>query len=50
MLSINAVKGLNWMDLMGLNLKVDHNDQFKKDGSTYTNNSGGIQGGISNWI
>ena len=25
-----------------------HNDQFKKDGSTKTNHSGGIQGGISN--
>ena len=26
----------------------EHNDKFNSDGSTETNNSGGIQGGISN--
>ena len=50
MLSINAVKGFEiGSGFDGTKLKgSDHNDQFKKDGSTYTNNSGGIQGGISN--
>ena len=52
MLSINAVKGFNY----GLNsvdisecLGSEVNDILKNiDGKTYTNNSGGIQGGISN--
>ena len=52
MLSINAVKGFNY----GLNsidisecLGSEVNDLLKNiDGKTHTNNSGGIQGGISN--
>jgi chorismate synthase len=52
MLSINAVKGFNY----GLNsidisecLGSEINDILKNiDGKTHTNNSGGIQGGISN--
>tara|TARA_B100000925_G_C21989170_1_gene465979 strand:+ start:448 stop:1515 length:1068 start_codon:yes stop_codon:yes gene_type:complete len=50
MLSINAVKGFEiGSGFDGTKLKgSDHNDQFRKDGSTFTNNSGGIQGGISN--
>tara|TARA_B110000263_G_scaffold35016_1_gene26779 strand:- start:5859 stop:6932 length:1074 start_codon:yes stop_codon:yes gene_type:complete len=52
MLSINAVKGFNY----GLNhldisecLGSEVNDIIKNiDGKTHTNNSGGIQGGISN--
>ena len=52
MLSINAVKGFNY----GLNsidisecLGSEVNDILKNiDGKTHTNNSGGIQGGISN--
>ncbi len=50
MLSINAVKGFEYgsgfcgAKMMG----SDHNDLFNTDGSTKTNLSGGIQGGISN--
>jgi chorismate synthase len=50
MLSINAVKGFEYgSGFEGVKMKGSvHNDQFKPDGSTITNNSGGIQGGISN--
>jgi|TARA_R110000851_G_scaffold77514_3_gene170730 chorismate synthase len=50
MLSINAVKGFEYgSGFSGTQMKgSQHNDQFKKDGSTKTNHSGGIQGGISN--
>lgn len=50
MLSINAVKGFEYgSGFEGVKMKgSDHNDQFKSDGSTKTNYSGGIQGGISN--
>lgn len=50
MLSINAVKGFEIgsgfasAEMFG----SEHNDIFKSDGSTKTNYSGGIQGGISN--
>ena len=50
MLSINAVKGFE----IGSGFKAaemrgsEHNDAFNPDFSTKTNNSGGIQGGISN--
>jgi chorismate synthase len=50
MLSINAVKGFeigsgfSSIEQFG----SEHNDIFQKDGTTKTNNSGGIQGGISN--
>ncbi len=50
MLSINAVKGVEFgsgfsaVDMRG----SAHNDIFNVDGSTRTNSSGGIQGGISN--
>tara|TARA_R110002072_G_scaffold2815_1_gene22186 strand:- start:45 stop:1103 length:1059 start_codon:yes stop_codon:yes gene_type:complete len=50
MLSINAVKGFeygsgfNCMTMRG----SEHNDIFNADGSTQSNHSGGIQGGISN--
>ena len=50
MLSINAVKGFeygsgfNAIEMNG----SEHNDVFNPDGSTKTNHSGGIQGGISN--
>ena len=50
MLSINAVKGFEYgsgfcgAQMMG----SEHNDLFNEDGSTRTNLSGGIQGGISN--
>lgn len=50
MLSINAVKGIefgsgfNSIEMKG----SEHNDLFNSDGSTKTNNSGGIVGGISN--
>lgn len=50
MLSINAVKGFEYgsgfkgSQMLGSN----HNDRFNKDGSTQTNLSGGVQGGISN--
>ena len=50
MLSINAVKGFEYgSGFGGVKMKgSDHNDQFNPDGSTKTNHSGGIQGGISN--
>jgi chorismate synthase len=50
MLSINAVKGFEFgSGFEGTKLKgSQHNDSFNKDGKTKTNNSGGIQGGISN--
>ncbi|MFT5860525.1 MAG: chorismate synthase [Flavobacteriaceae bacterium] len=50
MLSINAVKGFEFgsgfacIDMRG----STHNDIFNVDGTTKTNHSGGIQGGISN--
>ncbi len=50
MLSINAVKGFEYgsgfcgAKMMG----SEHNDIFNPDGTTKTNLSGGIQGGISN--
>ena len=50
MLSINAVKGFEFgSGFEGVKMKgSEHNDQFNQDGSTKTNHSGGIQGGISN--
>lgn len=50
MLSINAVKGFEFgSGFSGSKMKgSEHNDLFNKDGSTQTNNSGGVQGGISN--
>ena len=50
MLSINAVKGFEiGSGFEGTKLKgSQHNDLFKPDGSTVTNLSGGVQGGISN--
>ncbi len=50
MLSINAVKGFEYgSGFQGAQMKgSDHNDHFNTDGSTKTNLSGGIQGGISN--
>ena len=50
MLSINAVKGFQYgSGFEGTHLKgSQHNDAFNADGSTKTNLSGGIQGGISN--
>ncbi|HLT50607.1 MAG TPA: chorismate synthase [Arenibacter sp.] len=50
MLSINAVKGFEYgSGFEGVRMKGSaHNDQFNTDGTTKTNNSGGIQGGISN--
>ena len=50
MLSINAVKGFEYgSGFCGANMKgSEHNDLFNEDGSTKTNLSGGIQGGISN--
>src|SRR5690606_13336014 len=50
MLSINAVKGFEYgSGFAGAAMKgSEHNDLFNTDGSTKTNNSGGIQGGISN--
>jgi chorismate synthase len=50
MLSINAVKGFeigSGFDSISMN-GSEHNDIFSSDGSTKTNHSGGIQGGISN--
>lgn len=50
MLSINAAKGFeigSGFDGVSM-LGSQHNDLFKSDGSTKTNFSGGIQGGISN--
>ena len=50
MLSINAVKGFEFgSGFEGVKMKgSEHNDAFNTDGSTQTNFSGGIQGGISN--
>lgn len=50
MLSINAVKGFEYgSGFAGTAMKGSvHNDSFNEDGSTKTNHSGGIQGGISN--
>jgi chorismate synthase len=50
MLSINAVKGFEYgSGFEGTKMKgSQHNDLFNNDGSTKTNLSGGIQGGISN--
>ncbi|AXT59764.1 chorismate synthase [Aquimarina sp. AD10] len=50
MLSINAVKGFEYgSGFEGAALKgSEHNDLFNSDGTTKTNLSGGIQGGISN--
>ena len=50
MLSINAVKGFEFgSGFCGAKMKgSEHNDIFNKDGSTQSNLSGGIQGGISN--
>lgn len=50
MLSINAVKGFEYgsgFQSVGMTGSV-HNDSFDTNGKTKTNNSGGIQGGISN--
>jgi chorismate synthase len=50
MLSINAVKGFEYgSGFDGVKMKGSvHNDAFNSDGTTKTNHSGGIQGGISN--
>ena len=50
MLSINAVKGFEFgSGFKGVEMKgSEHNDSFNTDGTTKTNNSGGVQGGISN--
>ncbi len=50
MLSINAVKGFEYgSGFEGTQMKgSEHNDLFNTDGTTQTNRSGGIQGGISN--
>jgi chorismate synthase len=50
MLSINAVKGFEYgSGFEGIKMKgSEHNDQYNSDGTTKTNFSGGIQGGISN--
>jgi chorismate synthase len=50
MLSINAVKGFEYgSGFCGAKMNgSEHNDLFNADGSTKTNLSGGIQGGISN--
>jgi chorismate synthase len=50
MLSINAVKGFEFgSGFCGAKMKgSEHNDQYNEDGTTKTNLSGGIQGGISN--
>ncbi len=50
MLSINAVKGFEYgSGFCGSKMRgSEHNDLFNEDGSTKTNLSGGIQGGISN--
>jgi len=50
MLTLNAVKGFEYgSGFEGTKLKgSEHNDAFNSDGSTKTNLSGGIQGGISN--
>ena len=50
MLSINAVKGFEFgSGFKGSSMRgSEHNDSFNADGTTKTNRSGGIQGGISN--
>ena len=50
MLSINAVKGFEYGSGFegSKNKGSDHNDIYNSDGTTKTNRSGGIQGGISN--
>ena len=50
MLSINAVKGFEYgSGFSGTKMKgSEHNDLFNPNGTTQTNHSGGIQGGISN--
>lgn len=50
MLSINAVKGFEYgSGFAGSKLKgSQHNDSYNEDGTTRTNFSGGVQGGISN--
>lgn len=50
MLSINAVKGFEYgSGFEGVKQKGSiHNDAYNTDGTTKTNNSGGVQGGISN--
>lgn len=50
MFSINAVKGVEFgSGFHAIKMRgSEHNDIFNEDGSTVTNNSGGIQGGISN--
>ena len=50
MLSINAVKGFEFgSGFCGARMKgSEHNDLYNEDGTTRTNLSGGIQGGISN--
>ena len=50
MLSINAVKGFEYgSGFCGAKMKgSDHNDLYNEDGTTKSNLSGGIQGGISN--
>ena len=50
MLSINAVKGFEYGSGFegAKQLGSIHNDKFNTDGTTKTNNSGGVQGGISN--
>jgi len=50
MLSINAVKGFEYgSGFCGAQMKgSEHNDLYHSDGTTKTNLSGGIQGGISN--
>lgn len=50
MLSINAVKGFEYgSGFCGVQMKgSNHNDLYNPDGTTKTNLSGGIQGGISN--
>ena len=50
MLSINAVKGFEYgSGFEGVRMRgSEHNDAYNADGSTRSNFSGGIQGGISN--
>lgn len=50
MLSINAVKGFEYgSGFCGTKMKgSEHNDAFNQDGTTKTNLSGGVQGGVSN--
>jgi len=50
MLLINAVKGFEYgSGFSGTQMKgSEHNDAFNQDGTTKTNLSGGIQGGVSN--